>query len=59
MKKNPFADLSTESLVKKRDLLKGVLIAFGMMWVVLLGVAIYFYITKYTLKLLYRWQFYQ
>lgn len=51
MKKNPFADLSTESLVKKRDLLKGVLIAFGMMWVVLLGVAIYFYITKSTLKL--------
>lgn len=51
MSKNPFADLSTENLIKKRDLLKSVLIAFGIMWVVLIGVAIYFYITKSTLKI--------
>mgnify|MGYP003576554120 FL=1 len=51
MSKNPFADLSTEKLIKRRDLLKGVLIAFAIMWLLLIAVATYFYITKSTLKM--------
>ncbi|MNK11547.1 hypothetical protein D3C87_295890 [compost metagenome] len=43
---NSLAELSTEKLIKRRDLLKGVLIAFGIFWVLLIGLAFYFYIAK-------------
>ncbi|SOD14346.1 hypothetical protein [Pedobacter xixiisoli] len=46
MANTPLAELSTENLTKRRDLLKGVLIAFSIFWVLLIGLAIYFYIAK-------------
>ncbi len=49
--KNSLAELSTEKLIKRRNLLKGVLTGFGIMWLLILGLAIYFYVTKSTAKL--------
>lgn len=48
---NSLAALSTEKLIKRRDLIKSVLISFGMMWLLLLCLAIYFLVAKSTGKL--------
>lgn len=51
MSKITLAELSTEDLSKRKNLLKGVLIAFSSFWVVLIGLAIYFYVAKSNAKL--------
>lgn len=51
MNKNPLSELSNEKLLKRRDSLKGLLIAFGVILVFLIGLAIYFYFTKSNAKL--------
>lgn len=51
MANNTLAALSTEKLIKRRDLFKGVIIGFGMVWLAVIGLAIYFLITKNTYKL--------
>lgn len=48
---NSLAELSTEKLIKRRNLLKGVLTGFGIMWILILGLAVYFYVAKSTAKL--------
>lgn len=47
----PLAELSTENLTKRRNLLKGVLTAFSIFWLLLIGLAVYFYVTKSNAKL--------
>lgn len=51
MSKNLFSQLSTEKLLEKKKLLKTVLTAMATIWVILIVIAIYFYITKNTFKL--------
>lgn len=51
MSNNTLAELSTENLTKRRNLLKGVLTSFSIFWVLLIGLAVYFYITKSNAKL--------
>lgn len=48
---NSLAALSIEKLTKRRDLIKGVLIAFGVMWLLLIAFAVYFLVAKSTAKL--------
>ncbi|MXN89795.1 hypothetical protein GR160_01010 [Flavobacterium sp. Sd200] len=46
MKNNSFTELSTEKLIKKRDLLKGIVIGIAIVWIAMFGLALYFYINK-------------
>lgn len=46
MKKNTFAELTNESLIKKRNLLKGITIGFGIFFIITLGILIYLFATK-------------
>ena len=46
MKKNTFADLTNESLIKKRNLLKGITIGFGIFFIITLGILVYLFATK-------------
>lgn len=48
MKKETFADLPTDKLIKKRDLLKGVIIGFGIFFIITIGLLIYLFATKGT-----------
>lgn len=48
---NSLAALSTEKIIKRRNLLKGVLTGFSLMWLVLIALAVYFYVTKSNAKL--------
>lgn len=43
MSQNKLSEVSTEDLLKRKKLFKGVLTGVGIMWVLLLGAAIYFY----------------
>lgn len=47
----PLAELSTEKLLKRRNLLKGVLTAFSLFWLLLLCLAAYFWVAKSNAKL--------
>lgn len=46
MKQNKLSELSDEKLLKKRDLLKGVTIGFGMIVILILVFFIYIFFTK-------------
>jgi len=41
MKKNTYEELSNEKLLKKRDLFKGVLIGFGVIFLLAIGIIVY------------------
>jgi len=41
MKKNTYEELSNEKLLKRRDLFKGVLIGFGVIFLLAIGIIIY------------------
>jgi len=45
------AELIIEKLFKRRDLFKGVTIGFGILWMAVVALAVYFLITKHTYKL--------
>lgn len=46
MKKETYSELSNEDLIKKRNLFKGILIGFGVIWILIISVLIYFFATK-------------
>ena len=46
MKKNAFAELTDEQLLKKRDLLKGISMGFGIIVIVIICILIYLFTTK-------------
>lgn len=46
MKKETLADLTNEKLIKRRNLLKGVLIGFGIFFIITLGFLIYLFTSK-------------
>lgn len=46
MKKNTFQELTNEQLIKKRDLLKGVTIGFGVIYLLSIAIFIYIFTTK-------------
>lgn len=46
MKKDTYENLSTAQLIKRRDLLKGVLIGLGIVAIVAIGILIYIFTTN-------------
>ncbi|PSK91531.1 hypothetical protein [Taibaiella chishuiensis] len=44
--KNNLSALSTEDLLKRRNLLKSVLIAFAVLWLLMIGVSIFLLLNK-------------
>lgn len=46
MKKSTFAELTNEKLLKRRDLFKGALIGFSIVWAFAFGIIIYLLMTK-------------
>lgn len=46
MKQNKLSELTIDQLVKKRDLLKGVSIGIGILYIVVLAIIIYLFVTK-------------
>lgn len=48
MKNNALAELSTEKLIKRRDLFKGFLIGIGLVWLFMVAFVIYIFATKDT-----------
>lgn len=46
MNKNPFEELTNEKLIKRRNLLKGVVIGFAVFFVITVGILIYLFATK-------------
>ncbi|MES2455185.1 MAG: hypothetical protein V4594_06590 [Bacteroidota bacterium] len=46
MKKSATEGLTNEQLIKKKDLLKGVAIGFGIIYLVAIGILIYIFSTK-------------
>lgn len=46
MTKNPFAELADEKLIKRRDLLKGILIGIAMMWLLIALFFAYIFFTR-------------
>ncbi|MES2863583.1 MAG: hypothetical protein V4666_05655 [Bacteroidota bacterium] len=46
MKKNIFAELTDEKLLKKRDLLKGISIGFGIIFILVISILIYILAAK-------------
>ncbi|SHM46067.1 hypothetical protein [Flavobacterium chilense] len=46
MKKSIYQELTTEKLIKKRDLLKGVSIGFGIIFILAIAVVIYIFSSK-------------
>ncbi|WP_311951326.1 hypothetical protein [Mucilaginibacter terrae] len=52
MKNNSLLELSIQDLIKRRDLLKGVLIGFSILWLLILGMMVYFLINKSSTKTL-------
>lgn len=46
MKKNIYEELTNEKLIKKRDLFKGVLIGFGVIFVLAIAIVIYIFTAK-------------
>lgn len=46
MSKNPFTNLSDEKLIKRKDLLKGVLIGIGIVWIFMIAFFAYLFLTR-------------
>jgi hypothetical protein len=46
MKKETYSILSSEDLIKKRNLFKGVLIGFGVIWILIISVFVYLFATR-------------
>nr|WP_199000019.1 hypothetical protein [Flavobacterium sp. ASV13] len=46
MKKSIYQELTTEKLIKKRDVLKGVSIGFGIIFILAIAVVIYIFSSK-------------
>ena len=46
MKKNVYQELTNEKLLKKRDLLKGISIGFGIIFLLSIAIFIYLFLTK-------------
>ncbi len=46
MKKNTFAELTDEKLLKKRDLLKGISIGFAIIFILVISILIYLLASK-------------
>ena len=46
MIKNPFSDLTDEKLIKRRDLLKGILIGIGVVWILIAAFFAYIFFTR-------------
>jgi hypothetical protein len=46
MKKDTLADLTNEKLIKRRDLFKGVVIGFGIIFIIMIAFLIYLFTTK-------------
>lgn len=46
MRKNIYQELTNEKLLKKRDLLKGISIGFGIIFLLAITILIYLFVTK-------------
>ena len=46
MTKNPFAELADEKLIKRKDLLKGILIGFALIWLLTALFFAYIFFTR-------------
>lgn len=46
MPKNPFVELADEKLIKRKDLLKGILIGIGIVWLLIALFFAYIFITR-------------
>lgn len=51
MKNETLAELTNEKLLKRRNLLKGIVIGFGIFFIITLGIVIFLFATKGTKKI--------
>jgi len=46
MKKSYISELSTDKLIKRRELFKGVVLGFIIIWLLVFGIGVYLYLNK-------------